>query len=496
MKKTFLVVFLSLINLSLFAQIQNIENLSTGIFYDRTVLTDGENEPIGHALIFNKGLIEDGAKIQYEYVLLDNNLNKITNGDFEFINFDKINFVLRSTLFYKQKLYLTSTFINRSITATYGELVTVIDLNNSKVESHKYFNQDEIYEFENISDFEEKIQVNNLLYFPFLRLHPLDGEMYFTHEKRSIYNQPSLTREVAAYTPKFDKTFEFTFGTRKERNDFIVEDITDNKLTILKSDLINRNRSEDRLITFDIKTGKELLNVAYNDRTASVSTYAMPFAEYINNQLMVVGEVKAFKPLFSEDLPYRPSFGIRRSIYNENGEVILDKITRYRDIFEEYGFVDGRDKKRYRYSLREWFNFDDASFAVLLEKQKGDNLGRVVRTSDYVLVSFDSAGEYISHHVLERDRMRQFDSYLFSQVNKQENEVLFFYADIVRENRQRKAFLTVNKLKNGELTQEILPYETESSYMRFSKTKYGYILISEYDKEEKESYIRLEKLNI
>ena len=64
MKKTFLVVFLSLINLSLFAQIQNIENLSTGIFYDRTVLTDGENEPIGHALIFNKGLIEDGAKTQ------------------------------------------------------------------------------------------------------------------------------------------------------------------------------------------------------------------------------------------------------------------------------------------------------------------------------------------------------------------------------------------------------------------------------------------------
>ena len=192
----------------------------------------------------------------------------------------------------------------------------------------------------------------------------------------------------------------------------------------------------------------------------------------------------------------KPSYGLIRSVYDSVGKTITEKKTYYADIFKEYSFRDGRDSDGYKFHLKEYFNYNDNSYSALLVKQKGDNIMILPRTTDYILVNFDKNGIYKNHLLLEKTKVKYMDSYLFSQENKEENEVLFFYAEELKENGKKEWFLTINKLKNGELSQVRMPFKTESSTIRFGIAKYGYIMITEYNKDDKERSVRIEKLNI
>ena len=114
---------------------------------------------------------------------------------------------------------------------------------------------------------------------------------------------------------------------------------------------------------------------------------------------------------------------------------------------------------------------------------------------DLILVNFDTTGKFKNYVVLENGK-NPFGSYMFSQENKEENEVLFFYRENTKDNGKKTYNLVINKLKEGELTQEKLPFKTESSDLNFGRAKYGFILVSEFDKENKESAVRLEKINL
>ncbi len=129
------------------------------------------------------------------------------------------------------------------------------------------------------------------------------------------------------------------------------------------------------------------------------------------------------------------------------------------------------------------------SVAGLIEQQK------FVGNKDFILVNFDNNGKFKNYVVLENGK-NPFGSYMFSQENKEENEVLFFYRESTKESGKKTYNLVINKLKDGELTQEKLPFKTESSQLNFARAQYGYILVLEYDKDDKESSVRLEKINL
>ncbi|HCC93983.1 MAG TPA: hypothetical protein DEQ26_06585, partial [Flavobacteriaceae bacterium] len=92
MKKLLFVLFTFITLTFSFAQVQNLKELSTGVLEQSSRLNDNDGNVIGYAFIFNKGLIKEDKFVQYEYVLLDNNLNKITNGDFELRNILKLSY--------------------------------------------------------------------------------------------------------------------------------------------------------------------------------------------------------------------------------------------------------------------------------------------------------------------------------------------------------------------------------------------------------------------
>ena len=122
--KKLLFVLLTFITLTFsFAQVQNLKELSTGVLEQSSRLNDNDGNVIGYAFIFNKGLIKEDKFVQYEYVLLDNNLNKITNGDFELRNIAKSIYSFTGIEFLKQKLYINSKLYHAKSFGEYGNIL-------------------------------------------------------------------------------------------------------------------------------------------------------------------------------------------------------------------------------------------------------------------------------------------------------------------------------------------------------------------------------------
>ena len=116
-----------------FGQVQNIANLSTGVFQRSAALKDIDRNVIGYAYIFNKGLVDEDKNQQVEYVILDNNLNKLTNGDFKIPYNNKLIFKFSEVSFNNQKLFVTVALFNKNNFANTGDILLQIDLKTNQI---------------------------------------------------------------------------------------------------------------------------------------------------------------------------------------------------------------------------------------------------------------------------------------------------------------------------------------------------------------------------
>lgn len=497
--KKLLFVLLTFINLAFsFAQVQNLEELSTGVLEQSSRLNDTDGNVIGYAFIFNKGLIKEDKFVQYEYILLDNNLNKITNGDFELRNILKLSYRFIGIEFLKQKLYINSKLYHVKNFGEYGNVLVKLDLKSNSIENLEFFRNGGFTPFSEIDGFDKMKVLNSIYSANVLTSYRNQNKLYYVDFKVGNGN---LLESIYAYNEKFENTFSYVIDKKMRKDGYKFE------LGTFKNDqlvLLQKKNDEssgfnkigvERLLTYDLADGKNTSNIVYSSRINRDGIYVFPELEIQNDKLLVIGEIKESSEYAIPFSRFGPSIGLMRTIYDSVGKQLLEKRINYNEIFSDIGFKTLRDKDGYRYALKEFFNYNDNSFTVLLEKQKGDNSLTVVRSTDYIIANFDSNGIFKNHIVLEKSKQKMFDSYLFSQENKDENEVLFFYAE--QDKDDKKSWnLIINKLKNGVLTQDKMPFKTKETSMRFGKAKYGYIFISEYNKDEKESSVRIEKLNL
>lgn len=501
MKKIYFLFCLMLCTIISHAQVQNISELSTGILETSSKIYNKEHNLIGYVYVYNKGLTNQDKDVQYEYVILDDNLNKLTNGDFNFTNYNKMSNKLVDIEFKDQKLYLTSVIYHNKKLFTYGFNIKIIDLKTNDLIADKFYRDYTFSEMSSVSDFEKMKPLKGRTYNRLLTFTN-GNNVYFIDELTFSAGTVFPTQGITVFNENFSKIFDYNIYKKyiDETIGFNILNIKDDKLL-----LFLKNPKEagtfpkigvDYLKTFDLEKSQEISKPVYNSFNSNNNEYFVPNGEYIKDNLAVVGEIKPITEGVIYKVENKPTIGIIRTVYDASGKELVNKKTYFNEVFKELGFANGRDKKGYKFLLKEFFNYNDHSFSILLQKEKGDYTAIATRTTDYILVNFDSGGVLKNYQVLEKEKLKYFDSYLFSQENKEENEVLFFYAEEKKEEGKKEWYLIINKLKNGELTQERMPFKTESSNLRFSKAKYGYIFITEYNKDDKESSVRLEKLNI
>ncbi|WP_413531860.1 DUF6770 family protein [Empedobacter brevis] len=497
--KKLLFLLLTFITLTFsFAQVQNLKDLSTGILERSSLLNDSKGNVIGYTFIFNKGLVNQDKFVQYEYILLDNNLNKITNGDFELRNISKTSYKFIGITFLNQRLYINSKLYNIKTFGEYGNVLVKLDLKSNKTENISFYRNGVFTPFSETEDYSKMKAFNTIYGGSILTTYNGESQLYYVDFNIGVAKD---LEKINVYNDNFETTFSYEIDKKMKKDGykFDLGNISKNQLVLWQKKVDQSSGFSkigiERLLTYNLADGKNTSNIIYTSKTNRDGIYVFPEMEIQNDKLLVIGEIKESSEYGIPFSRFGPTIGLLRTIYDNEGKELLEKRINYNEIFSDIGFKKLRDKDGYRYSLKEYFNYNDNSFTVLLEKQKGDNSFTVIRSTDYILANFDKEGNFKNHIVLEKSKLKMFDSYLFSQENKDENEVLFFYGE--QDKNDKKVWnLIINKLKNGELTQDKMPFKTKETSIRFGKAKYGYIFIREYNKEEKESSVRIEKLNL
>ena len=486
MKKIFS-LFVILLSILGFGQVQNFAELSTGVYEQTTILTDQNQNVIGYTSLFNKGLVNNDQEVQFEYVLMDNNLNKLTNGTFNVQYHKKSEINFNGISFHQQNLYVSLNLFSKPKYEILGQLLLKIDLKTNTVVDKKYNLNgllEDSYNLENlIKNKASASSYSRDVYYPYLG----SSTPSYIHYNL-LYNR---LNGINIKDENFNSTFEYSIDAKNRSNgySFKLSNLHRDRAVIYEKKAKSGRFELEQFKIYNYKNGQEITSFVYNNKEVNPKEYYLPNTEFVNDNFTIIGEIKNTAQV--DIAESKPSLGIIRSIYNLSGELILEKKVYYNDIFKDLGFSNGRDNKGYKFIVSEFFNYSDNSFSVLLEKQKGDGYITESKNSDYIIANFDSNGNFIDYTVLNKKK-NIYETYMFSQENKAEDEVLFFY----QENLKDGPNLVINKLIKGKIVQERMPFKTGASYLRFSKAKYGHILITEYNKDDKESSIRIEKLNL
>ncbi len=295
--KKLLFVLLTFITLTFsFAQVQNLKELSTGILEKSSRLNDNDGNVIGYAFIFNKGLIKEDKFVQYEYVLLDNNLNKITNGDFELRNITKSIYSFIGIEFLKQKLYINSKLYHVKSFGEYGNVLIKLDLKTNKTEDVKFYRNGSFTSFSEIDGFDKMKFLNISMYSSnvFTTYHSQD-QLFYVDFKVGFDN---LLENIYTYNENFENTFSYVIE-KKMKNDgykFELGTVKNNQLVLLQKKVDKSSRftkiGVERLLTYDLADGKMKSNIIYNSKTNREGIYVFPEMELQNDKLLVTGEIK------------------------------------------------------------------------------------------------------------------------------------------------------------------------------------------------------------
>ncbi len=500
--KNFIYCFFLCLSLIGFAQVQDITKLSSGKLESSRILTNDQKNVIGYVYVFNKGLVDNNQKKQYEYVILDQNLNKLVNGTIDMVYHKKIEALLGNVVFNQSKLYLNfSLFKAPYVFEEYGINYYEIDLKTNQI-LNQFFVRD--YEVIDQPTADELLAMKPIKTSTQSRLITSTDDNHvlnhiFTPETNLMVSRSFNTYKL--YDTNFNVLFEDQVPSVSISKIPMLRVLDLNKdyivtyRTILKSKGLTKMQPvSDSISIYNHQTKQLEAQFAYNDTIAA--TYSFPLAEIFNEKIYTLSEVKPYEKLLSRTPEMVISKGIRRAIFDLKGNSLFDKSILYSEIFPELGFEDKKGKDGYYLELKEIFNHSDGSFSILFEKAKGNVLMNTYKSESYIIADFDAEANLLHHKLIAKRKVKMADSYLFSQINPDEKEILFFHQEKVLLNNRYEFFLVVNKWKNGEVKTEMFPFKTESSYLKFSRAKYGHILIAEFNKDDKESSIRLEKINL
>jgi hypothetical protein len=515
MKNVLLALVLS-ISLNTFAQIENLESLSTGSFVNFSPLINMEEQLFGYLAIYNKGEADDNF-LKFEYVYMDKNLNKVANKDFfaensvgsynSFVNKkgeieldpeinyykyyniwtggyndfvlpkSKIIQIATNTISNKEEIcYENKTFVNCIENQTYKEY-------NQGVKKEKR---------ENGFIYESDVTIMNdgtyLLY------------EYIIEKKKQKNN--SLIKFDA--NKKEVWRYEFNRGFEKKDVQYInVLNFDDYFIYLLEFTELGDNKTA-KMLKIDLKTGNKQIELPvkgynfeslYSLRKIVETRFSITNKKEFDDKIVMIGEL-------CQDKTYK-RYGFYRVIFDKKTNQVAFNFFSFDEIKTDFKLGNyGETEKGYSLMLRDLYVFNNTSVGFLFEKYKiGDTFfgNGAPKTSDLVYFNADKDFKIASVKVLSKEKSNDFASdYLFSQYINQGNDVAFFYRDYQKSSiagTEKNWQLFINTIKNGVFSQEQIPMSSKENFIYPYIAKEGYILLREFNKEAKYNGIRLERLN-
>ncbi len=493
--KKLITLFLLTFSIGVFGQVQDLRELSTGKIVFWSSLSDKKSDLYGYFFVYSLDQI-DNETTEYEYVLLDKNLNPTLNFKHQDKTYKNVWREFSDATYLGDHISLSSNPRSGNKGQAMYNTVQLISLKEKKVVNEFYFDFDLVRVSEEGSI--KKLYKDHKEYYDQLRseLHGINHEGF-----TGLFGYLMSTGSSALFSTKGDSVWDYWPGSYTEFSPKLYE-----KNLFVGHQVSKQKKKDDYyqdIKIFDIDADGQCADYRLEDGKSEHLFTVNKVALYEEDKIQVFG----YYAKANRNRIFYRILGIYRVVLDEKGNELAKTFFKWEELGEDMEINEkGKTKGNYRLVTKQFFTFANGSSAILFEKFKmGAQTGSKLKvsTSDMVLVQFDKDFKLQKMHLIEKAKTRSKHAttdYLFSQYLNDKNDVVFFFADKkeVEDSRKKEWILGINKIIDGTYSYEELPMTSEEFDRSISRAKEGYILIHEIDKsDDKGKYeIRLEKLNL
>lgn len=521
MKKiTFLITFILFTSFFSSAQIQDLATLSTGENIQFSPIFNQDEGLYGYFVLFYKGKATDETR-NFEYVILDTNLNRVANKDF--IAENTVKYYIPYINF-KSELVLAPEFDMGDYNIfNFGKMKfperRVINLATNEIKAQNSLCYDETGAFIECPENESYKEMTKRY-----RQNRKDGKP--THES-SVYEPKEggylvyeylidyrMRREKSIYQyyafKRFDKDqnlqWEYTYTRPKDahKNENKTIDIfhmSEDYLYLIENYKYKKDKSYT-LIQLEMITGEVKMKKKFDEQQLAMInslTELYSLRRKIDNEKDY--DSKIYKVGYQYDKKENQIGFTRLTIDESNNTLSFDYLTwedmeQFIDINKRGGVENG-----YSLHIRDLYIMEDGKVGMLFEKFKlGNNFfyGVIPKATDLVYLTTDKSFVVQDVKTLKKEKSkRNLSDYMYSQYLNDNKDVVFFYRDYQKneESKEKNWNLFINSIIDDNYQQEVVPISSKENLMIPYIAKEGYILLREYNKDSKYNQIRLEKLN-
>jgi hypothetical protein len=486
---------------------QDLAKLAEGKPIFNTILFDSSDNLYGYFYLYQIDT-KDKKTVQYEYVVLDKNLNKVNNGTFDgpvktlFIDPEFDDCTLMGDNLILDKLYLNR---NQGGASSYLNTVQIISLKNNTVSPEKQFLNKEFVD----------VDTYNLKLFSLAFAKKRYSISAYSNNFNSgffvtdIYNDT----EISFFKSNFQKQWSYTFNGKDSLN--ILH--SNFKIRLLKDNVIyaseecydkTKKINSNKILAIDYTTGKKKYDYEINSNKGKLYHTYESFNTF-DNKLVIMGYYNNIVGY----LDFRSYYiGLYKIVVDDKGNEIDKKYHTWSDFSSIIKLSHkGRTKGNYNLNDKKYYVFNDGSVSILNEMYKPHKnplwfvpvvswfTGSPERTKDFVILNFDNKFNLNRVDTIRKDVTKyNVTDYLFSQTLKNNNGMVFFHTNTMKDpvTHKKNDMLGINSIINGKLTQELIPlYQKKKYEITPMPAKEGYIMLREFNEKDKYNQIRLEKLN-
>jgi hypothetical protein len=500
-------------------QMQDLKNLADGELVYSSMLYDSSGDLYGYFYLYKRDV--DKVHKTMEYVLLDKNLNKVSNNTFVNNSYkeQKVDYAGTKCRYIDcslmgDNILLTNYYYYIPPIGQYPVPLTtafqIISLKDKTVSKEMKY-QDGVF-----SDLPDD----------FIQLKKENKNLDTKYLVETIYND-SLTgffisqvntdglacaeKDIRFYNEKKELLWTYEYNPNGDFRNLTtckVISVNKNNIYLWETKYMKGHHPEKKIVLLDLKTGKKKYETVLEDGNSKYNHSIN--AKEIDGKLLITGNYSPYKKYYFFRLS--KNLGYYKLVLDENGKEVSREYSKWSDFATAMKVnKKGRVKNNYRLNTQSVLIFKEGAMSIIAEKYRpsGNSLwfvplvglftGHKEKTTDMVLINFDEQFQLQSVNTVKKDlSVEANNDYLFSQYIKNEEGGVFFFKDFTKnpETGKKQWMLGINTFINGVFTEEKIPIYSKRKYLIDPlPAKEGYIMLREYNEKEKYNQIRLEKLN-
>jgi hypothetical protein len=499
---------------SLWSQVNDLNALSSGQYLGFQAIFDQDEKLYGYVAQYSYGKLSKEDR-KFEIVLLDKNLNKVLNKEIETSRFVES---YSSYMNFRGELVLRPRIDNNEVTMAglkkvFIPKVKVLNLTTNELKDR----EEQCYgvngfkpcdDDQNVKELQKQIEKDKkkLGYYFKNNVYTMKDETFLVFEYKQ-YDKQSRGHTYTKYDENKNKLWTYSYNNHPLKSkDFEVMYVffsDDTDIYFYKYSKINK-REILEIIRLDLKTGKEV----FKKDVSHLKDIDLVQYNKLRSYYFTIDNTKGFDDkvvLVSKKLNHQTNecLGYSRMTIDKNtNEVKFDDLL-YTSLKSELEVNQyGKFKNGYDLAVRDLFFTKDGGVGFLFEKIKiGTSFwtGNIVpRTTDLIYVHTDAQFKSSAVSVLSKEKSKDvLSDYLFSQSINDEENLVFFYRDQVKDEKTKEKNwkLFINTIIDSKLNSESIDISSDNNVIFPYVAKEGYIMLREFNKKDKYNQIRLERIN-